>query len=73
MVQDVRSDIAGSVWQILAPAGARVRSGEDVIVLESMKMEVPVTAPCDGVVTEVLVGEGTPVGEDEVLLRVEPD
>ena len=71
MARDVRGDIAGSVWQVLAPTGTSVRAGDDVVVLESMKMEVPVAAPCDGVISEVLVAEGASVEEDQILFRIE--
>lgn len=67
----VISDIAGKVWKILAPAGARVEQGEAVLILESMKMEIPVDAPCAGTVLEIYFKEGEVVGENEVVALIE--
>jgi urea carboxylase len=53
--------VPGSVWQILAPAGAAVREGDTLAILESMKMEIAIKAVSDGVLAEWLVGEGKPV------------
>ena len=53
--------VPGSVWQIVAAPGQAVREGDTLAILESMKMEIPVTASADGVVAEWLVGEGKPV------------
>jgi len=53
--------VPGSVWQIVAQAGERVREGDTLAILESMKMEIAVKATNDGVLTEWLVGEGKPV------------
>jgi urea carboxylase len=53
--------VPGSVWQILAPAGAAVREGDTLAILESMKMEIAIKANSDGVLAEWLVGEGKPV------------
>ena len=61
------SDIAGKVWKIETAAGARVAKEDTVLILESMKMEIPVTAPCAGTVTDIYFREGETVGEGEVV------
>lgn len=59
--------VPGSVWKIEAQAGASVAEGETVAVLESMKMEIPLTTTRAGVVLEWLVGEGTPVAAGQAI------
>ena len=67
----VVSDIAGKVWKIEAPAGTRVAQDDVVLILESMKMEIPVTAPRAGTVIEVYFQEGEVVGEGEVVAIID--
>jgi acetyl-CoA carboxylase biotin carboxyl carrier protein len=67
----VISDIAGKVWKIEAAAGTRVAQDDTVLILESMKMEIPVTAPRAGTVTEIYFREGEVVGEGDVVAIIE--
>ncbi|QKH37487.1 biotin/lipoyl-binding carrier protein [Achromobacter pestifer] len=67
---EVRSEIAGSVWKIAVAAGARVAEGDVLVILESMKMEIPVTAPRSGVVADIRVAEGQSVEEDQVVVML---
>ena len=67
----VVSDIAGKVWKIEAPAGTTVAQDDVVLVLESMKMEIPVTAPRAGTVIEIYFAEGEVVGEGDVVAVME--
>jgi len=67
----VVSDIAGKVWKIAAPAGTRVAQDDAVLVLESMKMEIPVPAPRAGTVIEIYFSEGEVVGEGEIVALIE--
>ncbi|MFU8817977.1 MAG: acetyl-CoA carboxylase biotin carboxyl carrier protein subunit [Pseudomonadales bacterium] len=64
---DVESDVQGSVWKVEVAVGDRVTEGDVLVVLESMKMEIPVEAPADGVVTELLVAPEQAVEEGEVI------
>lgn len=70
-MKEVKSQMSGTVWQVLVEAGQEVSEEEDLIILESMKMEIPVAAPNDGKVAEVLVNPGQAVQEGQVLLRLE--
>ncbi|MBL6458092.1 acetyl-CoA carboxylase biotin carboxyl carrier protein subunit [Belnapia sp. T6] len=63
----VKSEIAGSVWKVLKQPGEAVAAEEDVLLLESMKMEIPVPAPRAGTVLELLVVEGEAVAEGDVV------
>jgi acetyl-CoA carboxylase biotin carboxyl carrier protein len=67
---DIKADVASVVWQITVEVGKDVLQGETVVILESMKMEIPVEAPADGKITEILVSEGDSVQEGEVLARL---
>lgn len=67
MSAEVRSPAVGRVLEILIAVGAAVRSGEEILLIESMKMEIPVTAHRDGTLRELLVEVGTQVQADEVL------
>ena len=66
----VKSEISGSVWKILKQPGEAVAEEEDVLLLESMKMEIPVAAPRAGTLLEVLFAEGEAVAEGEVILVI---
>ena len=63
----VLSPLTGSVWKIEVQPGTRVAEGDVLMVLESMKMEIPVEAPQAGVVQELNVQEGDAVQEDQLL------
>lgn len=69
---DVKSEVKGKVWQIEAGPGSDVDEDDAIIILESMKMEIPVVAPADGKVKELLVKEGDPVEEGQVIAIMEP-
>jgi biotin carboxyl carrier protein len=63
----VLSDLNAMVWKIEVAAGQQVSAGDTLIVLEAMKMEIPVTAPRGGVVAAILVAEKQMVAEGEAL------
>ncbi|WP_207802878.1 biotin/lipoyl-binding carrier protein [Roseicella frigidaeris] len=64
----VNSEMAGSVWKLLVAVGDEVAEGADLLLLESMKMEIPVAAPAKGKVAEIRVEEGETVAEGQLLL-----
>ena len=67
MPEEVKAHITGVVFQITAKAGDAVGEGDPIIVLESMKMEIPVEAPRAGRVKEIRVAEGQTVQEGETV------
>lgn len=64
----VRSEIAGSVWKIEVAIGDTVAEDDPLLILESMKMEIPLVAPRAGVVKQILVAEGEPIAEGVVAV-----
>jgi biotin carboxyl carrier protein len=64
----VRSEIAGSVWKIEVTVGDTVAEDDPLLILESMKMEIPLLSPRAGVVKEILVAEGEPIAEGVVAV-----
>ena len=68
---DVEAHITGTVWKIEVEIGDSVEEGDTVVILESMKMEMPVEAEDPGVVKEILCQEGQSVSEGETLLVLE--
>ena len=73
MSVEIRSVVTGTVYQIEVTTGDRVKSGDDLVVLESMKMEIPIVAEADSTIVEVRCNEGDSVIEEQVLLIIEPD
>ncbi|CAM3436263.1 acetyl-CoA carboxylase biotin carboxyl carrier protein subunit [Hydrogenibacillus schlegelii] len=69
---DVRAPMSGTVWKVLVRPGERVETGQEVVILESMKMEIPVAAEFAGTVEAIVKGEGEYVDEGEVLVRLAP-
>jgi acetyl-CoA carboxylase biotin carboxyl carrier protein len=67
----VKSEIAGSVWKIEVAIGDSVAEEDPLLILESMKMEIPLLAPCAGVVRQILVTEGEPIAEGDVAVILE--
>ncbi|MGO9934722.1 MAG: urea carboxylase [Steroidobacteraceae bacterium] len=68
----VVSPVSGSVWKIVSAAGQSVRAGDVLVLVESMKMELPVTAPVDGVITQLRCAEGRAVLVAQTLLMIRP-
>ncbi|MCM3788043.1 acetyl-CoA carboxylase biotin carboxyl carrier protein subunit [Domibacillus indicus] len=65
------ANMAGTVWKILVKTGDQVEEGQDVVILESMKMEIPIGAEFNGTVKEIKVNEGDFVNEGDVLVEFE--
>lgn len=70
MSHEIRAEVAGSVWQVNVAPGDQVSVGTELVVLESMKLEIPVVSPIDGVVEELLVAVEGAVEEGQVLAVV---
>lgn len=70
-VERIKSEITGKVWKLEAKPGDRVDEEQAIIIIESMKMEIPVLAPAAGVVKEILVKEGDDVAEGQDVAVVE--
>jgi len=68
---EVKSVVTGSVWKIVASVGQRLSAGDEIMILESMKMEIPVIAEDGGVLKELKVAEGTTVNEGQVVAVIE--
>ena len=68
---DIEAHITGTVWKIEVGVGDEIDEGDTVVILESMKMEMPVEAEDAGTVTEVLVEEGQSVQEGDPLVALE--
>ena len=67
----VRSEITGSVWKVEVTVGQAVVEGDTLVIVESMKMEIPISAPASGVVAEIFVAEGEPVADDQVVVHLD--
>ena len=68
----INTEVTGTVWKVLVKLGDEVNAGQELVIIESMKMEIPALASCRGVVSELLVGEGEPVDEGQTLVKVLP-
>jgi acetyl-CoA carboxylase biotin carboxyl carrier protein len=67
----VKTEITGKVWKVIAEKGQRLSEDEPIVILESMKMEIPVPAPLDCTVVDILVGEGDTVTEGDVIAHID--
>ena len=68
---EVKSVVTGSVWKIVASVGQSLAPGDEIMILESMKMEIPVLVEDGGVLKELKVAEGATVNEGQVLAVIE--
>jgi len=67
----IKATMAGTVWKVSVQEGQQVSVGEQVVILESMKMEIPIEAEESGIVKKVFVAEGDFVNVDDALVQVE--
>jgi acetyl-CoA carboxylase biotin carboxyl carrier protein len=67
----IRAELAGNLWKIVVREGQLVQADETLVILESMKMEIPVNAPTAGRVTKIHAREGETVQEGQLLIDVE--
>ena len=71
MATKVEAPIAGTLWKIEKAVGDVVQLDDVIMIIESMKMEIPVEAPCTGTITEIRVEEGGAIEEGTVLALLE--
>lgn len=69
--EKVKAEITGNVWKIVAQAGENLEEEQTILIMESMKMEIPVMAPVKGRLKELLVTEGQEVSEGQDLAVIE--
>jgi acetyl-CoA carboxylase biotin carboxyl carrier protein len=67
----IRAEITGTVWKIVAQEGDMLQEDDTIMILESMKMEIPVFAPEDGRIAKLLVAEGAQLREGQELVVFE--
>jgi biotin carboxyl carrier protein len=66
----VRTEVAGNVWKVEVSVGQRVAAGDPLVIVESMKMEIPVEAPVAGTVTAIAVTTGDRVAEGAAVVTL---
>lgn len=71
MPTEVEAQIAGNVWKIEKAVGDALQGEDVILILESMKMEIPVEAPCSGTLSEIRVAEGDSVEEGAILAVID--
>ncbi|HST65935.1 MAG TPA: biotin/lipoyl-binding carrier protein [Mycobacteriales bacterium] len=71
MADEIRAEMVANVWKVVASAGDSVEDGDTLVILESMKMEIPVLAESSGTIAEIAVNEGDVVQEGDLIARVE--
>jgi acetyl-CoA carboxylase biotin carboxyl carrier protein len=71
VADEIRAEMVANVWKVVAAAGDTVDDGDTLVILESMKMEIPVLAESSGVVAEIAVAEGDVVQEGDLIARME--
>lgn len=71
--EEIQSEVTGTVWKIEVKVGDAVADGDTLMILESMKMEIPVISTEDGKVAEILVKEEEPVAEGQAVVVIELD
>ncbi|MFC5828447.1 biotin/lipoyl-binding carrier protein [Nonomuraea insulae] len=70
MAEQISADIAANVWKVLVSEGSAVAAGDTLVILESMKMEIPVEAECAGTVTRLAVSEGDVLDEGDLIAEI---
>ncbi|MFC5922205.1 biotin/lipoyl-binding carrier protein [Micromonospora vulcania] len=67
MSEEIRAEMVANVWKVVASTGDTVSEGDTLVILESMKMEIPVVAESEGVVTQLAVNEGDVVQDGDLI------
>ena len=71
MAEEIRAEMVANVWKVVAAAGDAVAAGDTIVILESMKMEIPVLAEDGGTLVELAVNEGDVVQEGDLIARLD--
>ena len=71
MAEEIRAEMVANVWKVVKASGDEVAEGDTLVILESMKMEIPVLAESDGTVSEIAVQEGEVVQEGDLIAVIE--
>jgi len=64
---EAKTEVTGAVWKIVTEVGQKIEPGDTIMIIESMKMEIPVVSEEGGVIRKILVEEKTPVSEGQVV------
>lgn len=67
---EVKAELVGNLWKIVVEVGQTVEEDDTLMILESMKMEIPITTPASGIVQQILVAEGEVVQEGQTVAIV---
>jgi acetyl-CoA carboxylase biotin carboxyl carrier protein len=70
---EVKSEITGKVWKIETKVGDKLEEDDPILILESMKMEIPIMAPADGTLVEILVAEEDAIEEGQTVALFDED
>jgi len=70
---EVKSEITGKVWKIDTKVGDKLEEDDPILILESMKMEIPIMAPADGTLVEILVAEEDAIEEGQTVALFDED
>lgn len=71
MAEEIRAEMVANVWKVVASVGDQVADGDTLVILESMKMEIPVVAEADGTLSQLAVAEGDVVQEGDLIAVIE--
>ncbi|HKD96226.1 MAG TPA: biotin/lipoyl-binding carrier protein [Micromonosporaceae bacterium] len=71
MADEIHAEMVANVWKVVAKPGDQVEEGDTLVILESMKMEIPVVAESDGTVKQIAVNEGDVVQEGDLIAVVD--
>jgi acetyl-CoA carboxylase biotin carboxyl carrier protein len=71
MAEEIRAEMVANVWKVLKATGDTVEDGDTLVILESMKMEIPVIAESDGTVSKMAVNEGDVVQEGDLIAVID--
>jgi len=71
VADEIRAEMVANVWKVVAATGDTVAEGDTLVILESMKMEIPVVAESEGTVAELVVHEGDVVQEGDLIAIIQ--